>query len=94
MSEPRGEFLRHADVLNWLEEDYNIPRTEARKLIETKTITGKPLRPGGRNFYRKTQVKEVLNGSGQQQTPNAERPTSNPSNQTNQESKKKGKGHK
>jgi hypothetical protein len=42
MSEPKQEFLRRGQVMDWLEER-EISRQQTRKLLEDEVIVGKPL---------------------------------------------------
>lgn len=54
--EPKKLLLRRADVLSWS----GISVDEFKKLLESGTLVGKPLRPGGRNFYNKEHVRKVV----------------------------------
>jgi hypothetical protein len=61
MSEPATEFLRRSQVMNWLEEQ-GIARWQTRTLIEENVIKGTaiPGKKNGKDYYRKSQIKEAL----------------------------------
>lgn len=61
MSEPDREFLRRADVMEWLAAPpVGLTPSEVRKLIEQDIIKIAPLPGGGYGYARKSQVKEAL----------------------------------
>lgn len=54
--EPKKLLLRREDVLAWT----GLPLSEFKKLCKAGTVKGKPLRPGGRNFYSREHIRTVL----------------------------------
>lgn len=60
MSAPTHERLRFGDVVDWLCGE-GLSQTDVRRLIAEKIIRGTPIRPGGRNYYFKSQItRDVL----------------------------------
>jgi hypothetical protein len=55
-AEPTKLLLRRTDVIEWT----GISREEFKKLLASGTLRGSPLRPGGRNFYLREHVRQVL----------------------------------
>lgn len=64
MSEPRTEFLRRWQVMDWLTDENGVGLTKSyvRVLIEQKVIVGAPL--PGRKPGRKTRAGHQKNGNG------------------------------
>ncbi len=57
------EFLRYGEVVAALDAQ-GIGRKESRQLIALNVIKGKPLRKGGRDYYRWSQIeRDVLSES-------------------------------
>ena len=54
--EPKKLLLRREDVLAWT----GLSRNEFKKLCAARVVQGRPLRPGGKNFYSREHIRTVL----------------------------------
>ena len=54
--EPKKLLLRREDVLAWT----GLSLGEFKKLCKAQVIRGRPLLPGGRNFYGREHIRAVL----------------------------------
>ena len=64
MSEdPRKLLLRRSDVCRWV----GISEDEFEKLTHQGIVRGFALRPGGRHYYHREHIREMIINKGQEQ---------------------------